>query len=58
MCVCVPHVYRSHRGQKRALDLELELQVVMNHHGVLGNKALQEQQVLLTAEQSRQPIHL
>lgn len=35
-CICVPHVYGIHGGQKRALDpldpLELELQMVMSLH--------------------------
>lgn len=35
--VCAPHVYYTHRGQRRASDpLEMELQVVMNPCGAWG----------------------
>lgn len=49
-CVCVCVCY----GQKRVAEpLELELQVVVSSHVVLG--PLQEEQVLLTAETSLWP---
>ena len=47
------------RGQKRASDpLKLELQMIVNHHVVVGNQiqdSLAEQPVLLTTEPSLQP---
>lgn len=57
MSVGVPHVYRSHRDQKRPLNPgEQELQVVVNAHVGAGHWSkmgpLQEQEVLLTAEPS------
>lgn len=47
----------THGCQKRALDpLKMQLQVAVSHpRWVLGNRILQEQQVLLTAEPSPQP---
>lgn len=55
MSVGVPHVYRSHRDQKRVLDLgEQKLQAVVSAHVGAGHWSkmgpLQEQVVLLTAE--------
>ena len=36
-CMCTVHILGAYRGQKRVLDpLEMELQMAVNHHEVLG----------------------
>lgn len=37
MHICVPHVYNAHGSQKVSDPLELELEMVVNHHGDAGN---------------------
>ena len=57
-CIDVSAPLLYNRGQKRVLDpLELELQMVVSHHMVVGNQTqvlLKAQPVLLTAEPSLQ----
>lgn len=37
MHVCTPHVCNAHGRQKVSDPLELELEMVVNHHGDAGN---------------------